>query len=395
MTNIKQQNRRDFIRNIAAGSAGAIAFSGLSYGKNNGEQMTPLKDYSKRARKIVKSCSVVDMLGFYQEEYKKIDGKELSEHWIDKAGSFTKKDFEKIRSSGIQVFAAANVLQTYERALSYYARENSFIASNSQYFERLDTPEKLKKIQKSKKIGIILSNQNSSHFRKIEDIDFFYSLGQRVSQITYNGENELGYGSFVDEDNGLKPYGKKVVKRMNEIGMAVDLSHCGDKTTLDAIEVSTKPVLITHAACRALNPGYARAKTDEMIKKMAATGGVIGIPMLRFMVRDKEPVTKEHFFKHINHVVNLVGINHVGIGSDMSLNTEDMAPFSVRKRTLQGAPPKYKTHSNKDFLISIEELNHPKRTFDVAEGLLKRGYSDKDIKKVLGNNFLRVLSEIW
>ncbi len=98
MTDTKQQNRRNFIRNIATGSAGAIAFSGLSFGKNNEEQMTAQKDYSKRARKIVKNCSVVNMLGFYQEEYKKIGGKELSEHWIDKVGSFTKKDFEKIKS---------------------------------------------------------------------------------------------------------------------------------------------------------------------------------------------------------------------------------------------------------------------------------------------------------
>ena len=390
-----KKNRREFIRKIAASSAGVLLLSEIDFGKTVAGKKATFKKYSKRVRKIVRESTAVDMLGFYQEEYKRVNGKRLSEHWIDRAGSFTKKDFENIRSSGIKIFCASNMVPKYEDLLRYFARENSFIASNSDYFEKLDTPAKLKRIQKSEKIGVILSNQNSSHFQKIEDVELFYSLGQRVSQLTYNGENELGYGCFADEDKGLKTYGHKILKRMNEIGMAVDVSHCGDRTTLDAIEAAEKPILITHAACRALNPGYARAKTDEMIKKMAATGGVIGIPMLRFMVRDKEPVTKEHFFDHIDHVVNLVGIDFVGIGSDMSLNTEDAAPLEYRRRRLQNAPKKYKTHTNEDFLISIEGLNHPKRTFDVVEGLLKRGYRDGDIKKILGNNFIRVLSKIW
>jgi len=213
--------------------------------------------------------------------------------------------------------------------------------------------------------------------------------------LTYNSANKLGCGAFEDEDTGLTEFGAEIVQRMNKIGMGVDVSHCGDKTTLEAIEVSKKPVLITHAACRELNPGYARAKTDKAIKKMAAKGGIIGIPMLRFMVRDREPVTIEHFLDHIDYVAKLVGVEHVGIGSDQNLDTTDALPIEWRKRRLKDAHPKYKTHTNERYQLSIDGLNHSRRTFDVAEGLIRRNYSDDQIKLVLGENFKRVLKNIF
>ena len=115
------------------------------------------------------------------------------------------------------------------------------------------------------------------------------------------------------------------------------------------------------------------------------------------MIRDKEPVTIEHFLDHIDHVVKLVGFEHVGIGSDNGpgLDTEDSLPLEVRKQRLNRAHPKYKCHTNDKFLIGIEELNHQKRTFDVAEGLIRRNYSDDHIKLILGENFRRVLKDIF
>ena len=174
--------------------------------------------------------------------------------------------------------------------------------------------------------------QNSEHFTSPDDVNFFHALGQRVSQLTYNARNLIGNGATERRDDGLSDFGVSIVDRMNKVGMAVDTSHCGDRTTLDAFEVSKKPALITHSNCRTLVPGHPRLKTDEAIKKMAATGGVMGITGVRMFVKADEPTTVEHMLDHIDHVVKLTSVEHVGIGSDMDLDGYDDMPPEENKR---------------------------------------------------------------
>ena len=119
---------------------------------------------------------------------------------------------------------------------------------------------------------MLLGVQNAEHFRTADDVDLFYAAGQRVSQLTYNARNLIGNGSTERRDEGISDFGVAIVERMNKAGMAVDVSHCGDRTTLDAFEVEKRPVLITHSNCRALVPGHPRCKTDEAIRKMARRG---------------------------------------------------------------------------------------------------------------------------
>jgi len=161
--------------------------------------------------------------------------------------------------------------------LQYFARWNGFIANDTDHFMRIDSLPDLKRVKKSGKIGIMLGLQNSEHFRRPEDVDFFRGLGQRVSQLTYNTRNLIGNGSTERRDEGISDFGVSIIERMNKLGMAVDVSHCGDRTTLDAFELSKKPVLITHSNCRALVPGHPRLKTDEAIKKVGQAGSVMGI----------------------------------------------------------------------------------------------------------------------
>src|SRR5690606_9170053 len=151
-------------------------------------------------------------------------------------------------------------------------------------------------------------------FRTMDDVKTFYDLGQRCSQLTYNSQNYYGSGSTERVDGGLSDSGVELIQKMNELGMLVDVSHCGPQTTLDAIEVSPLPIAITHSNCRALND-HPRLKTDEAIRKLAAKGGVMGITGVRNFVRGQEPTTIEHIVDHIDHVVKLVGIEHVGIGT--------------------------------------------------------------------------------
>lgn len=387
-------NRRSFLRYASLAGLGAVA-GGPRFALASQVADPKKGQYSKKAVDLVKKSTVVEMLGGFQDELHTRDGRVLIEHWLDRPGSFTEDDYRFVKSSGIDVFAIGDLVPDRDGMILYLARWNGLIASNSRYLERIDTTARLVGAGDSEKIGVLLSFQDSKHFATLDDVDLFYGLGQRVAQLTYNGPNRLGFGAFDDTDDGLTPYGAELVSRMNKIGMAVDLSHCGDRTTLGGIETSSKPVLITHAACRGLNPGYARAKTDEAIRKMAATGGVIGIPMLRFMIRPTEPVSLEHFLDHIDYVAELVGIEHVGIGSDQGLVTEDQHPVEFRRERMKNAPAKYKIHTNEDSLIGIEDLDHELRTYDVADGLIRRGYSDEHIGLVLGGNFIRALSEIF
>ena len=191
-------------------------------------------------------------------------------------------------------------------------------------------------------------------------------------------------------------FGLSIMERMQQVGMAVDVSHCGDQTTLDALAAASKPVVFTHATARALVPGHLRCKTDEAIQKMAKTGGVMGIAMIRFMVRNTEPVTIEHVLDHVDYVAKLVGVEHVAVGSDLDVvgnpNPVNGAPTDPRS---QPNFSRYQYHEDTDGAINIKSLNHPKRMFDLTEGLIRRGYSDPQIAQILGGNAVRVLGTIW
>ena len=163
---------------------------------------------------------------------------------------------------------------------------------------------------------------------------------------------------------------------MNDAGMAVDISHCGDRTTMDAIAASRKPVLVTHSNCRALVPGSARCKTDEAIRRMAATGGVMGITMVRTFVRAAARVTMQQVLDHFDHLIKLAGIEHAGIGSDVDLDGRDTR---VRPATR----------------FDLDGIDYAKKIYDLTEGLLGRNYSSRNIELILGGNFERALTETW
>jgi membrane dipeptidase len=212
-----------------------------------------------------------------------------------------------------------------------------------------------------------------------------------VSQLTYNTRNLIGDGSTERTNGGLSDFGVSIVEKMNAVGMAVDVSHSGDQTTLDACSVSKKPVLLTHSNARALNPGHPRCKTDEAIRAMAKTAGVMGITGVRMFVKAEEPTTIEHFLDHYDHVAKLVGPQHLGIGSDIDLDGYDDMPPEENRRLRAGYKGSYGFREK----IDIEGVDHPKRVYDLTEGLIRRKYSDADIRGILGGNFRRVLTEIW
>jgi membrane dipeptidase len=345
-------------------------------------------EYSARAIEMVKRSTVIDMLSVLTLNFPKQD------KWFANPDTFTPADLEPFKQSGINVFHIAVGLggpEAFMSTLRFISSWNSFLANHDRYFMRVDSADDLERVKSSSKVGVLLGVQNSEHFRSPQDVNYFHSLGQRVSQLTYNSRNLIGNGSTERRDDGISDFGAAIIERMNRVGMAVDVSHCGDRTTLDAFEISKKPALITHSNCRALAPGHPRCKTDEAIKKMAAAGGVMGITGVRMFVKNEEPTTIEDALNHFDHVARLVGVEHLGVGSDIDLDGYDDMPPELNRQLRAGYKGSYGFREK----IDIEGIDHPRRMFDLTEGLIRRKYSDRDIEGILGGNFKRVLSQIW
>jgi membrane dipeptidase len=377
--------RREALKRAAA--AGALAAPMFNRGRFR-IFAGSANEYSTRAIELVKRSTVIDMLGPFTLDFDK------GARWLADPDSFTEAALRPYKDAGIDVFHIATGLggpEAYERVLKLFASWNGFIANHDEHFMRVDSAADLDRVKRSGKVGILLGLQNSDQFRRPDDVDFFRGLGQRVSQLTYNSRNLIGNGSTERRDEGISDFGVAIIERMNKVGMAVDVSHCGDRTTLDAFEISRKPVLITHSNCRALVPGHPRLKTDEAIKKVGAGRGVMGITGVRMFVKGDEPTTIEHVLNHYDHVAKLIGPEHLGVGSDMDLYGYDAMPPELNKRLRAGYKGSYGFRDK----IDVEGLNHPRRMFDLTEGLIRRKYSDGDIQGILGGNFARVLKQIW
>jgi membrane dipeptidase len=301
----------------------------------------------------------------------------LLARWQSAPDHFRESDFQKLRNSGIDVFhpaVAFDGADTYERTKDWFGRWNRFIDAHPGYFVRVLGADDLKRARSERKIGVILGMQDANHIRTVEDIDRFYAAGQRLTQLTYNSVNRLGSGCMAARDTGLTGFGAEVVTRMNDIGMAVDVSHSGERTSLDAIEASKKPVLITHSNCREL-ANAPRCKSDDVIVAAARKGGVIGLTGVRHFVHAGDPVTIENALDHFDRAVRIAGIEHVGVGSDLDLDGRDR----------RGGPLRY----------DIPGLDRVNRMFALTEGLIRRRYTDDQIALILGGNFRRALKEIW
>jgi membrane dipeptidase len=316
--------RQMLLRTAAAGASAALAPM-LNFGRFQLFAQSSAQ-YSTRAIDLMQRAVVMDMLSPF---------KISSSTWLSRPDTFTTADVQRFKDSGINVFHIAVGLggqDPYLTALQFVAQWNGFIAAHDQHLMRIDSAADLNRVKASGKIGVLIGVQNSEHFRNPNDVDTFHSLGQRVSQLTYNARNLIGNGATERRDDGISDFGVGIIQRMNRAGMAVDVSHCGDRTTLDAFEVSKQPVLITHSNCRALAPGHPRCKTDEAILRMGKSGGVMGITGVRMFVKADEPTTIEHLLDHFDHVRKLVGVQHLGVGSDIDLDGYDDMPAPELQR---------------------------------------------------------------
>jgi membrane dipeptidase len=250
--------------------------------------------------------------------------------------------------------------------------------------------------KQSKRLGLMFGFQGTDVLgADLTRLVQFRRLGVRIMQLTYNTRSLAGDGCLEPGNAGLSSFGRQMVARMDELGIAVDLGHCGMQTCSDAIAQSRKPVLISHTGCRAVYD-HPRNKTDAVLKACADRGGVVGIYLMPF-VGGKGAPTAELVMQHIDHAVKICGIDHVGIGSDQSITPIRETPeylrewqnFSRIRQASGSAAP------DEDRPLYTPEFNSPRRLELIAAELAKRSYDDNGIQKIIGGNFQRVLNEIW
>ncbi len=247
------------------------------------------------------------------------------------------------------------------------------------------------------KVGIIPGFQYTTFLEDDpERIEMFRNLGVRIMQITYNNRNAFGDGCLEPGNAGLSNSGMAAVKKMNENGVAVDLSHSGYRTTTEAIAASSKPVVISHSGCAAVY-SHPRNKPDEVLKSLADRGGYFGVYLMPYLVASPTVPIRQHVLDHLVHAINVCGADHVGIGSDGSIQGVVLTPaqkaefdsdIARRKKLGIGAP-------GEDRYPFVPDLNGPDHMQIIAEELARRGQPLSVIEKVLGANFQRVLGEIW
>lgn len=310
---------------------------------------------------------------------------------------------ENARRSGITavnstVSATGDASTAFEATIASIASWEYELQRSPDTFIKIRTVADIRRAKAGRKLGAILGFQDTTPiWDKPERLEMFYRFGVRIIQLTYNGPNLVGDGCLVPRDGGLKPYGRDLIARMNELGILVDISHTGWETTRQAIAASRTPIAATHSGAAAVT-GVPRNKPDDILKRLADRGGVVGIFMMPFLREQGQP-DADDFVRHVTHCVNTCGEDHVGVGSDNSITPLDLTPefrkvhadfVEARRKAGISAPGE-----DANVFNYVPDFNSPRRMELVADALAKAGHPAARIEKILGGNWMRLLGEVW
>jgi len=310
------------------------------------------------------------------------------------------------RRSGVTVacgtFSGAHRMSgAFDRASEAIARGYLFVDALGGALQIARRSADIECIHRDGAHGIVIDFQNTTAFGDdLSRVDYFYNLGLRMVQLTYNLRNLVGDGCTEAHQGGLSYFGREMVQRLNEARILVDVSHCSEQVGWDAMKISTAPIVVSHSASKAVCY-HDRGKTDELAKAVADHGGYFGVVIVPGFIAESPEATLDDFARHIEHLVDVMGIDHVGIGTDKTgpgPGTEsivqypdsmprhrpgsfDWAGFRLKEHRLT---PEYHLKGYRDF------GDWPNLTVELAQ----RGFNEEELRKVLGLNFLRVFREV-
>jgi len=367
-------NRRDFLAYIPKLSAAVALAPRLFAGA--------LADGQPDIAALYKNAMVIDSLAAPFNDMEKLPSAEA---------------LTAVRQSGITAINYTVSEKTLDATLNSLASVEALAEKFPDAFIIVRQHSEIARAKRENKVGIIPGFQYTQFLEEDpERITIFRKLGVRIMQVTYNNRSVFGDGCLEPGNAGLSKAGVAAVQKMNEIGVAVDMSHSGYRTTSEGIAASTKPVLITHSGCAAIY-SHPRSKPDEVLKSLADRGGYFGIYLMPYLVASPTVPTRQHVLAHLLHAINICGADHVGIGSDGAIEKVVLTPeqktafeadMAKRKKLGIGAP-------GEDRFPFVPDLNGPDHMEVIATELAKRGQPSAVIEKVLGANFQRVLGEIW
>ena len=306
--------------------------------------------------------------------------------------------FEDMQRGGV---SAANctcaIWEGFQGTMDNIALWKRWFADYDDILLPVHTTADINRAKRAGKVGIVLGWQNITPIEdRIDYLALFKALGVGIGQLAYNTQNLVGTGCYESHDGGLSDYGRDVIDEMNRVGMLVDLSHVGAKTSEDAIRHSQKPVCYSHALPEALR-AHPRNKTDEQIRFIAESGGFIGVTMFPAFLPRGADSTLDDYLDAIDDVVQRIGPDHVGFGIDF---TQDQPPsFWHYIGSQQGTSyPAIFQDPNvhwEQVKLYPDDLETPDELPNLAGGLQRRGYSDAEISGILGGNWLRLFGQVW
>ena len=308
---------------------------------------------------------------------------------------WTRAYFESLRSAGITAIHATLVYhETARETLSCVIEWNKLFEEHEDIILHVKSVEDIDKAKQTNKLGVFFGAQNCS---PIEDdiglIKVMRDLGLLIMQLTYNNQSLLATGCYEEHDSGLTRFGKQTIKEMNRVGMIIDMSHSAERSTLEAIEVSERPICISHS-----NPKFAvdalRNKSTTILEALRDNGGFFGFSLYPFHLPNRSDCTLEEFCTLVTDTVNIIGIDNVGIGSDLCLGQ----PQSILEWMRNGRWSKERNYgegsaSNASWPKPLTWFEDASGMKNIYEGLLLHGFSHEHVKKIIGQNWYDFLNK--
>ena len=309
--------------------------------------------------------------------------------------SWSREIFEQMREGELDCVHVTIVYhETALETLRNIGKWNQLFELHGDLIMRVGSADDVLEAQRQGKTGIVYGFQNCS---PVEDdfslVEIFHTLGVRFMQLSYNNQSLLATGCYESDDPGITRFGKQVIKEMNRVGMVIDMSHSAERSTLEAIELSERPIAITHA-----NPSFfhdaLRNKSDTVLKALGQSGGMLGFSLYPHHLMNGSDCTINEFCAMVEQAAELMGIDQIGIGSDLCQGQPDSVVEWMRNgRWSKSLDYGEGSAGNAGFPTQPEWFANSTHYTNIARGLNDYGFSNDDIEKVMGTNWLRFMRD--
>lgn len=315
---------------------------------------------------------------------------DISFTWMEVGGEKKKlASLPRFKASGVNFVSLTLACDSpsLEDTVRKIAKERNYFLSRPDEYVLVETVSDIRRAKKEGKLAIGFHFQGTEPIqRNLHMLEVYHRLGVKQMMIAYNEKNSAGDGCHERTDAGLSRFGIRMIAEMNRLGILVDVTHTGYRTTMDVFEVATAPVIFSHSNSRALHD-HPRNISDEQIRKCAASGGVVGINGVSIFLNGNNDASAQQMVRHIDYVAQKVGADHVGIGLDYVYDVPALMEMVVDHADRWPEDGGYK--------VPTIDFVGPERLPEITESLLKLGYKEHNMRKILGENWLRVAQAIW